>query len=80
MVSGGGPEHIAVIGGGLAGALLAWRLRKRGGRRTTDLYVGDQARPADATEASGGLIRGFETDPVGCASAAASLAELLGDG
>jgi glycine/D-amino acid oxidase-like deaminating enzyme len=60
--------RIAVVGGGVAGALLAWRLRTV----AVDLYT---APTNDATGASGGLVRGFD----GSRLAAESLVELLGD-
>ncbi|GAA2038428.1 hypothetical protein GCM10009839_44970 [Catenulispora yoronensis] len=83
--------RICVVGGGLAGALLAWRLASGGGGGgggtgggtaagavTVELLTG---RPgtADATAASRGLVRAFETDPAHAAAARASLAELLAD-
>lgn len=60
--------RIAVVGGGVAGALLAWRLRTV----AVDLYT---APTNDATGASGGLVRGFD----GSRLAAESLVELLAD-
>ncbi|MFD0635031.1 FAD-dependent oxidoreductase [Catenulispora yoronensis] len=83
--------RICVVGGGLAGALPAWRLASGGGGGgggtgggtaagavTVELLTG---RPgtADATAASRGLVRAFETDPAHAAAARASLAELLAD-
>jgi glycine/D-amino acid oxidase-like deaminating enzyme len=77
---------VAVVGAGLAGSLLAWRLASAGpgaGRRI-DVFTGDgrridvftgDGRP-DATAASGGLVRGFEPDPVAGRLAAAGMAEL----
>jgi len=66
-----------VVGGGLAGSLLAWRL----GQATTgwrlDLVPGERTR-ADATSASGGAVRAFETDPEQRRLACDSLVELLG--
>ena len=67
--------RVAVVGGGLAGAALAWRLSGPAHRATVDLFTGPD-RP-DATGASGGLVRGFETDPARAVAAADSLAELL---
>ncbi|MEW9547166.1 FAD-dependent oxidoreductase [Nonomuraea sp. NPDC050783] len=74
-----------VIGGGLAGTLLAWRLKAAAPEAEVCLYTGGPppgpsperaARPADATAASGGLVRGFEPDPAAARLAAESLAEL----
>ncbi|GIF07101.1 hypothetical protein Asi03nite_46390 [Actinoplanes siamensis] len=65
--------NVAVIGGGLAGSLLAWRLAQYRGIRVT-LYA---AAAGGATAVSGGLVRCFEPDPVNAAAAAAGLAELL---
>jgi glycine/D-amino acid oxidase-like deaminating enzyme len=67
--------RIAVVGGGIAGALLTWRLGGAFRRVRVDLYV---AGTADASGASGGLVRGFETDQALCRMAAESLAELRG--
>ncbi len=69
--------RVAIVGGGLAGALLAWRLSERPGRPRVELFAGTEPMRADATAASGGLMRAFEPDPEHCAAAAESLAELL---
>jgi glycine/D-amino acid oxidase-like deaminating enzyme len=69
--------NVAVIGGGLAGAALAWRLSRIGVRVT--VFTGGAGRWADATGASGGLVRGFEPDPEAAAVAAESLAEFRRD-
>jgi glycine/D-amino acid oxidase-like deaminating enzyme len=69
------PTRIAVVGDGIAGALLAWRLTGAGAAVTV---FGGAARP-DATAVSGGLTRGFEPDLQTCRLAAESLAELLAD-
>jgi glycine/D-amino acid oxidase-like deaminating enzyme len=66
--------RIAVVGDGIAGALLAWRLTAAGAAVT----VFGGGRP-DATAVSGGLTRGFEPDLQTCRLAAESLAELLAD-
>jgi glycine/D-amino acid oxidase-like deaminating enzyme len=64
----------AVVGGGVAGAALAWRLRTAG----VDVTVyAPQAE--DASGASGGLVRGFEVDADASRAAAESLAELRSD-
>lgn len=68
--------RIAVVGAGLAGALLAWRLRQASHRVRVDVFSGDLPMDADATAASGGLVRAFETDAAACRLAAESLAEL----
>ncbi|HEY8472067.1 MAG TPA: FAD-dependent oxidoreductase [Natronosporangium sp.] len=69
--------RVGVIGGGLAGALLAWRLAAAvaGDGRVT-LVLGGRHR-ADATGASGGAVRGYEPDPRQCRLATDSLVELL---
>jgi glycine/D-amino acid oxidase-like deaminating enzyme len=67
-----------VIGGGIAGALLAWRLAGHPDVERVQLAVG-VAGARDATAASGGLVRGFETEPVQRRLAIDSLIELLGD-
>ncbi|RKT54851.1 NAD(P)/FAD-dependent oxidoreductase [Saccharothrix australiensis] len=67
-----------MIGGGLAGSLLAWRLREASRRVRVEVVVGRRATP-DASAVSGGLVRGFEPDPVACRDAADSLAEVRGD-
>src|SRR5690348_6192203 len=70
--------RIAVVGGGLAGALLAWRLRQRRNPVEVEMFLGRAPAPQDATDASGGLVRGFELDPAQALAAAHSLAELRG--
>ncbi|KUO18768.1 FAD-dependent oxidoreductase [Streptomyces dysideae] len=69
--------NVAIVGGGLAGAALAWRLSRRGVRVT--VFTGGSSRWADATGASGGLVRGFEPDPAAAAAATESLAEFRRD-
>lgn len=68
--------RICVVGAGLAGALLAWRLRLAD--RTAEVELAGPPEPADATAASGGIVRGFEPDAALRAQATASLAELYG--
>jgi glycine/D-amino acid oxidase-like deaminating enzyme len=68
---------IAVIGGGLAGAVLGWRLTRLG--HPVTVLTGGALAARDATAVSGGLLRAFETDPVGARAAALSLAELRSD-
>jgi glycine/D-amino acid oxidase-like deaminating enzyme len=65
-----------VIGGGLAGALLAWRLAQATTDWQIDLLTGGSDR-ADATAASGGAIRAYETDPQQRRLATASMVELM---
>jgi glycine/D-amino acid oxidase-like deaminating enzyme len=66
-----------VAGGGLAGAVLAWRLAADLPRDwTLDVLTG-RGGP-DATSASGGAVRAYEVDPGQRRLAAESLAELLG--
>lgn len=69
--------RIGVIGGGIAGTLLAWRLRQVWPAAEVHLFAGTAGgRGVDASGASGGLVRGFDTDPHGCELAAESMAEL----
>jgi glycine/D-amino acid oxidase-like deaminating enzyme len=68
---------VAIVGGGIAGALLAWRLTRYAGL-AIEVFPGGRPAPADATGASGGLVRAYEPDPRACQVAAESLAELLG--
>jgi glycine/D-amino acid oxidase-like deaminating enzyme len=71
-------EHrTAIVGGGVAGTLLAWRLRELRPDAEVHLYTGTAGgRGADASGTSGGLVRGFEADPDACQLAAESMAEL----
>jgi hypothetical protein len=57
--------------------MLALRLAESG--VPVDLFTGARPRDADATGASGGLVRGYEPDPGAAAVAAASVAELRSD-
>ncbi|WP_344444505.1 FAD-binding oxidoreductase, partial [Kitasatospora nipponensis] len=66
--------RISVVGGGIAGMLLAWRLVRQPGLRV-DLIAGPEA-VGDATRASGGLVRAFEIDPALASLAQLSLREL----
>jgi len=68
-------KHVAVVGAGVAGALLTLRLAEAG--VPVDLFTG--TRPDDASGASGGLVRGYEPDPATAALAAAGIAELRSD-
>ncbi|MFC4061535.1 FAD-dependent oxidoreductase [Planomonospora corallina] len=71
--------RIAVIGGGIAGVTLAWRLCESIRGTAVHLFTGEPYRRTDASAASGGLTRGFEPDPDLCMEASASLAELQSD-
>ena len=64
--------RVCVIGAGIAGTLLAWRLSES---VEVDLVTGPPG--TDATAASGGGVRGFETHPVQRRLAIESLAELF---
>lgn len=67
--------RIGIVGAGLAGTLLAWRLCRTA---DVDLVAGAPVR-LDATGASGGLVRGFDRRPESARLATESLAELRGD-
>lgn len=69
--------RIAIVGTGLAGTLLAWRLRRAYPDARVMLFAGPHGSGPDATAVSGGLLRGFEEDPEACRLAAESMAELL---
>jgi glycine/D-amino acid oxidase-like deaminating enzyme len=68
--------RIAIIGGGLAGSLLAWRLAADPRVRVA-LATGPRVT-RDATSVSGGAVRGYESHPVQRALAIESLVELIG--
>lgn len=64
-----------IVGGGLAGSLLAWRLAAAEPGWSVDLAAG----PArDATGWSGGAVRAYEEDPEQRRLATAGMVELLG--
>lgn len=67
--------HVCVIGGGLAGSLLAWRLSQRPGVEV-DLLLGRHGHQ-DATSASGGAVRAYEPLAAQRELAVASMLELL---
>lgn len=67
--------RIGIVGAGIAGALLALRLHRSSSRPTVEILAGDDA---DATGASGGLVRGFERDATAAQLAVESLVELRG--
>ncbi len=70
--------HVSVLGGGVAGALLAWRLARQPDVERVSIAPG-AARKRDATAASGGAVRGFEMEPGQRRLAIDSLTELLAD-
>jgi glycine/D-amino acid oxidase-like deaminating enzyme len=68
--------RVCVIGGGLAGSLLAWRLAQR----DCEVYLAaGPAGPADAPAVSGGSVRAYEVDPAQRSLALDSMAELAAD-
>jgi glycine/D-amino acid oxidase-like deaminating enzyme len=77
--------RVCIIGAGLAGSLLAWRLAQATTGWRIDLMLG--VRPStsgdlpgdirDATAASGGAVRAFEAHPEQRRLAIASMVELL---
>jgi glycine/D-amino acid oxidase-like deaminating enzyme len=70
--------QVCVIGAGVAGTLLAWRLSQLPEIELVVLAPGP-ARPADATAASGGSVRAFELAPLQRRLAIDSMTELLAD-
>jgi len=70
--------RIAIVGGGVAGALLAWRLSQQVRRVSLTIYTAGRPGRSDASGASGGMVRGFEETPATCGQAAESLAEVYG--
>jgi glycine/D-amino acid oxidase-like deaminating enzyme len=75
-MSSTGAIRVAIVGAGVAGALLGRRLARAGARVTVFTARG---LPPDATAVSGGLTRGFEPDLERCRLAADSVAELRAD-
>jgi glycine/D-amino acid oxidase-like deaminating enzyme len=77
--------RIRVVGGGLAGSALAWRLAQRPavrvelmtGRAGSTPAADAPVAPADATAASGGAVRAYDALPEQRELAIASLVELL---
>jgi glycine/D-amino acid oxidase-like deaminating enzyme len=69
--------RVCIIGGGLAGTLLAWRLAQTSEVERVDLLLGRHTAQ-DATEMSGGVVRAYEADPEQRRLAVESLVELLG--
>lgn len=74
---GSGQVRACIVGGGLAGSLLAWRLATASRSWRIDLVAGHR-RGADATTASGGAVRAYEAHPEQRGLAAMSMVELLG--
>ncbi|MEU6432358.1 FAD-dependent oxidoreductase [Microbispora sp. NPDC046973] len=70
--------RIAIVGGGIAGVLLALRLTRAPRPAEVDLFLGEATSSRDASRASGGIVRGFEVDPAAAQAAAESLAEIRG--
>jgi glycine/D-amino acid oxidase-like deaminating enzyme len=70
--------QVSVLGGGVAGALLGWRLAQQQGIDGVLIAPG-AARGRDATAASGGLVRGYEVEAEQRRHAIDSLLELLDD-
>lgn len=68
--------RVCIIGGGLAGALLTWRLARATHGWRLDLVPGERC-DRDATSASGGAVRAYESDAEQRRLAIASLRELL---
>ncbi|HEX6869654.1 MAG TPA: FAD-dependent oxidoreductase [Micromonosporaceae bacterium] len=69
--------RVCIIGGGLAGSMLAWRLTRATSHWQIDLVHGQQW-PADATAVSGGAVRTYETHAEQRRLAILSMLELLG--
>ncbi|MDQ2837259.1 MAG: FAD-binding oxidoreductase [Actinomycetota bacterium] len=69
--------QVCVIGGGVAGAMLAWRLAQQPAVEL--VYAPGPASPADATAVSGGSIRCFEIEANQRGLAIDSMCELVAD-
>ena len=62
MVVRGNPQHVAVIGGGIVGATIAWRIASRGGRVT----LIDKAEPGSgASSHSFAWVNAGAKEPIG---------------
>nr|BFE56861.1 hypothetical protein GCM10020063_013870 [Dactylosporangium thailandense] len=68
--------RVGIVGAGIAGSLLAWRLARAG--IDVELATGPPGL-RDATSVSGGAVRGYEPHPEQRELAVASLAELRAD-
>lgn len=66
--------RVRIVGAGIAGALLAWRIKLADHTARVEVAGGP---PRDATAASGGIVRGYDPDPEESRLATAALAELL---
>lgn len=71
--------RLAIVGGGIAGALLGYRVRQSAPTVRLDLFPGAPRGGKDASGVSGGLVRGFELDEDAGRLAIDSLTELRGD-
>ncbi|WP_243726911.1 NAD(P)/FAD-dependent oxidoreductase [Actinocrispum wychmicini] len=69
---------MGVVGAGVAGAVLAWRVRQLSPQIRVDVYGGRPGAP-DASGVSGGLVRGFESTRAATRLAVDSLTELRDD-
>jgi protoporphyrinogen oxidase len=58
--------RIAIVGAGIAGALLAWRIRQQAPKTVLDIFTKDEPDTADASGLSGGMVRGFEVSVSAC--------------
>jgi len=79
-MSAGDRISVCVVGGGIAGTTLAWRLASEPGVARVDVLLGAAFRLLqDATAASAGVVRGFDPDVNVSALATESLLELYSD-
>src|ERR1700727_512839 len=79
-VSAGDRIAVCVVGGGVAGSLLAWRLASERDVGRVDLLLGPAGRSLrDATATSAGVVRGFDPEPGVSRLAAEGLVELYSD-
>lgn len=69
--------RVCIVGGGVAGTLLAWRLAQRPEVEHVDFLLGGHTAH-DATEVSGGVVRAYEPHPEQRRLALDSLVELSG--
>ncbi|WP_198422507.1 NAD(P)/FAD-dependent oxidoreductase [Streptomyces sp. QHH-9511] len=68
--------RVAIVGGGVAGALLALRAVTAPAAALVDLFTAGAPGQGDASGVSGGLVRGFEAGTDACRAAAESVAEI----
>jgi glycine/D-amino acid oxidase-like deaminating enzyme len=79
-MSTGDRISVCVVGGGIAGSLLAWRLASEPDVARVDLLLGAAFRGLqDATATSAGVVRGFDPDVRVSYLATESLIELYSD-